>query len=152
MWCTRLTNPIYCPVLYFFNCPKLKEISVDFLCQENDSTDLTATVDGLGRSCPRLQNIHIRLSNEVVLALTASTLRFVKCFDYAIDDCIWSLVGAAYKCKSTVSVLLGLRVVLFLQCSKSCECFLLCLDQRSLMHLLLQLLQPVRSKWVYFSF
>ncbi|KAI8526098.1 hypothetical protein RHMOL_Rhmol13G0282700 [Rhododendron molle] len=31
---------------------------------------------------------------------------------------------------------------------EGCECFLLCLDQRFLMHLLLQLLQPVRSKWV----
>ncbi|KAI8530331.1 hypothetical protein RHMOL_Rhmol11G0049000 [Rhododendron molle] len=56
------------------------------------------------KSCPRLPNIHIasiRLSHDAVLALTASTLRFVKCFGYAIDACFCSLVGAAYKCKST---------------------------------------------------
>ncbi|XP_059625954.1 F-box/LRR-repeat protein 17 [Cornus florida] len=61
-----------------FNCPNLKEISLDFSRQENDSTDLASMVDGLGRSCPRLQNIHIasvRLSNAVVLALTAADLR-----------------------------------------------------------------------------
>ncbi|GFZ19749.1 RNI-like superfamily protein [Actinidia rufa] len=61
-----------------FNCPNLKEISLDFSRQENDNTDLTTMVDGLGRSCPRLQNIHIaslRLSHAVVLALTDANLR-----------------------------------------------------------------------------
>jgi len=63
-----------------FNCPNLKEISLEFSRQENDSTDLVAMVDGMGRGCPRLQNIHIssfRLSHAVVLALTAAQLRFV---------------------------------------------------------------------------
>ncbi|KAL4038601.1 hypothetical protein IC575_002223 [Cucumis melo] len=61
-----------------FNCPNLKEISLEFSRQENDSTDLVAMVDGMGRGCPRLQNIHIssfRLSHAVVLALTAAQLR-----------------------------------------------------------------------------
>ncbi|KAL6978588.1 F-box/LRR-repeat protein 17 [Sarracenia purpurea var. burkii] len=61
-----------------FNCPSLKEISLDFSRQENDNTNLTTMVDCLGRSCPRLQNIHIasiRLSHAVVLALTAANLR-----------------------------------------------------------------------------
>ena len=61
-----------------FNCPNLKEISSEFSCQENDSSDLVAMVDGMGRGCPRLQNIHIssfRLSHAVVLALTAAQLR-----------------------------------------------------------------------------
>ncbi|KAF5738890.1 F-box/LRR-repeat protein 17 [Tripterygium wilfordii] len=61
-----------------FNCPNLKEISLDFSRQENDSTDLITMVDGLGRTCPRLQNIHIasdRLSHAAVLALTAANLR-----------------------------------------------------------------------------
>ncbi|XP_062022510.1 F-box/LRR-repeat protein 17 [Rosa rugosa] len=61
-----------------FNCPNLKEISIDFSRQGNDNTDLTTMVDGLGRNCPRLQNIHIasvRLSHAVVLALTAAQLR-----------------------------------------------------------------------------
>ncbi|XP_022954395.1 F-box/LRR-repeat protein 17-like [Cucurbita moschata] len=60
-----------------FNCPNLKEISLEFSRQENDSTDLVAMVDGMGRGCPRLQNIHIssfRLSHAVVLALTAAQL------------------------------------------------------------------------------
>ncbi|KAF2314812.1 hypothetical protein GH714_036745 [Hevea brasiliensis] len=61
-----------------FNCPNLKEVSLDFSPQENDSTDLVAMVDALGRSCSRLQNIHIaavRLSHTAVLALTGANLR-----------------------------------------------------------------------------
>ncbi|XP_024982043.1 F-box/LRR-repeat protein 17 [Cynara cardunculus var. scolymus] len=61
-----------------FNCPNLNEISLDFSCQANDGTDLTAMMDGLGRSCPRLKNIHIsslQLSHSVVLSLTAANLR-----------------------------------------------------------------------------
>ncbi|KAJ1417537.1 Leucine-rich repeat domain superfamily [Sesbania bispinosa] len=61
-----------------FNCPQLREISLEFACQENDGTDLTTMIEGLGRSCLRLQNIHIastRLSHAAVLALTAAQLR-----------------------------------------------------------------------------
>ncbi|XP_015891437.3 F-box/LRR-repeat protein 17 [Ziziphus jujuba] len=61
-----------------FNCPNLKEISLEFSRQENDNTDLITMADSLGRGCPRLQNIHIascRLSHSVVLALTAAQLR-----------------------------------------------------------------------------
>ncbi|KAL0437408.1 UNVERIFIED_CONTAM: F-box/LRR-repeat protein 17 [Sesamum radiatum] len=61
-----------------FDCPKLKEISLDFSQQENDSTDITTVVDALGRSSPKLQNIHIAsvlLSHAAVLALTAANLR-----------------------------------------------------------------------------
>ncbi|KAK7393472.1 hypothetical protein VNO78_22029 [Psophocarpus tetragonolobus] len=61
-----------------FNCPQLREISLEFSCQENDSTHLPTMIEGLGRSCPRLQNIHIastRLSHSAVLALTAAQLR-----------------------------------------------------------------------------
>ncbi|XP_056175320.1 F-box/LRR-repeat protein 17-like isoform X2 [Syzygium oleosum] len=61
-----------------FNCPNLREISLEFSRNGNDCTDLIATVHGLGRSCPILQIIHIasvRLSHAVVLALTASNLR-----------------------------------------------------------------------------
>lgn len=67
-------------MLQVINCPNLKEISLDFSRQENDCTDLTAAVDVLGRSCPKLQNIHIasaRLSHNAVLALTAANLRLV---------------------------------------------------------------------------
>ncbi|KAK7336814.1 hypothetical protein VNO77_17362 [Canavalia gladiata] len=61
-----------------FKCSHLREISLGFSHQENDNTDLTAMVEGLGRSSPRLQNIHIssmRLSHATVLALTAAQLR-----------------------------------------------------------------------------
>ncbi|CAJ1902666.1 unnamed protein product [Sphenostylis stenocarpa] len=61
-----------------FNCPQLREISLKFAQQENDSTDLATMVEGLGRSCQRLQNIHIysmQLSHTTVLALTAAQLR-----------------------------------------------------------------------------
>lgn len=61
-----------------FNCPNLKELSLDFSRQENDNTDLINMVDNLGRSCPKLRNIHIasiRLSHAVVLALTSANLR-----------------------------------------------------------------------------
>lgn len=61
----------------------MKEVSLDFSWQENDSTDLTTIVNGLGISCPKLQNIHIasmRLSHAVVLALTASKLRLALLF------------------------------------------------------------------------
>lgn len=73
-------------VLFFlfyqiFNCPNLTEISLEFSRQEDDSTDLVTMVDGMGRTCTRLQNIHIaslKLSHTVVLALTAVNFRFVQ--------------------------------------------------------------------------
>ncbi|KAK7396405.1 hypothetical protein VNO78_17394 [Psophocarpus tetragonolobus] len=61
-----------------FNCPQLRELSLEFAHPESDNTDLTTMVEGLGRSCPRLQNIRIysmRLSHAAVLALTAAQLR-----------------------------------------------------------------------------
>ncbi|KAG6783850.1 hypothetical protein POTOM_009528 [Populus tomentosa] len=75
---TLWLSDLYCLSKMVFNCPNLKEISLDFSRQENDSTDLIAMVDGLGRSCPRLQNVHVasvRLSHAAVLALTAANLR-----------------------------------------------------------------------------
>ncbi|KAF6173440.1 hypothetical protein GIB67_027135 [Kingdonia uniflora] len=61
-----------------FFCPNLNEISFDFSRQEKDSTDLVALMDGLGRGCARLQNIHIssvRLSHDAVLSLTDANFR-----------------------------------------------------------------------------
>lgn len=55
------------------------EISLEFSRQEDDSTDLVTMVDGLGKTCTRLQNIHIaslKLSHTVVLALTAVNFRY----------------------------------------------------------------------------
>ncbi|CAK7346482.1 unnamed protein product [Dovyalis caffra] len=75
---TLWLSDLHCLSKMVFNCPNMKEISLDFSRQENDTTDIIAMVDGLGRSCPRLQNIHVasvRLSHAAVLALTAANLR-----------------------------------------------------------------------------
>ncbi|CAN8254566.1 unnamed protein product [Cochlearia groenlandica] len=61
-----------------FNCPNLVELSLEFSRQEDDLTDLITMVSGLGRTCIRLQNIHIaslKLSHTFVLALTAVNFR-----------------------------------------------------------------------------
>ncbi|KAM7521663.1 hypothetical protein LguiA_011565 [Lonicera macranthoides] len=87
-----------------FNCPSLKEISLVFSRQEKDSTDLTAMVDGLGRSCPRLQNIHIasvRLSHAVVLSLSAANLRGLRMLSLVlgseITDASVAAIASSYS-------------------------------------------------------
>ncbi|CAN6329751.1 unnamed protein product [Urochloa humidicola] len=60
------------------NCPNLNELSLDFPKQNNDSTDLVALMESLGRTCPNLRNMHIssvRLCNEAVFALESANLR-----------------------------------------------------------------------------
>ncbi|CAA0828051.1 F-box/LRR-repeat protein 17 [Striga hermonthica] len=86
-----------------FNCPNLKEISLDFSCQENDSTDLRTVMDGLGRSCPKLQNIHIAsilLSHDVVLALSAANLRGLRMLSLVlgsgITDASVAAIGSSF--------------------------------------------------------
>ncbi|CAH1447343.1 unnamed protein product [Lactuca virosa] len=72
-----------------FNLPNLNEISLDFSCQEKDTTDLTTMMDGLGRSCPKLQNIHIaslKLSHSVVLSLTAANLRCLRMLSFVLGS------------------------------------------------------------------
>ncbi|KAE8665418.1 F-box/LRR-repeat protein 17 [Hibiscus syriacus] len=81
-----------------FNCPNLKEISLEFSRQENDTTDLTTMVDGMGRSCPKLQNIHIaslRLSHAVVLSLTAANLRGLRMLSLVLGSDITDASVAA---------------------------------------------------------
>ncbi|KAL6623476.1 hypothetical protein ACP70R_033355 [Stipagrostis hirtigluma subsp. patula] len=59
------------------NCPNLNELSLDFT-QQNNSTDLIALMDSLGRTCPNLRNMHIssiNLCNEAVFALESANLR-----------------------------------------------------------------------------
>ncbi|XP_009367749.2 F-box/LRR-repeat protein 17 [Pyrus x bretschneideri] len=87
-----------------FNCPNLKEISVDFSHEENDNTDLVTMADVLARNCPRLQNIHIasiRLSNTVVLALTAAKLRGLRMlslvFGSEITDASVAAIASSYQ-------------------------------------------------------
>ncbi|RDX63542.1 F-box/LRR-repeat protein 17, partial [Mucuna pruriens] len=86
-----------------FNCPQLREISLEFSCQENDSTDLTTMIEGLGRSCLRLQNIHIAsiwLSHSSVLALTAARLRGLRMLSLVlgseISDASVAAIASSY--------------------------------------------------------
>ncbi|GAV73435.1 PRK domain-containing protein/F-box-like domain-containing protein [Cephalotus follicularis] len=87
-----------------FSCPNLKEISLEFYRQENDSTDLTSMVDGLGISCPRLQNVHIasvHLSHAVVLALAAANLRGLRMLSLVlgseITDASVAAIASSYS-------------------------------------------------------
>ncbi|XP_021898040.1 F-box/LRR-repeat protein 17 [Carica papaya] len=86
------------------NCPNLKEVSLDFSCQENDTTDLTTMVEGLGRNCPRLKNIHIasvRLSHASVLALTDANLRGLRMLSLVlgseITDASVAAISSSYS-------------------------------------------------------
>ncbi|KAD6120105.1 hypothetical protein E3N88_11376 [Mikania micrantha] len=92
-----------------FNIPNLNEISLDFSRQENDSTDLTSMMDGLGRTCPRLQNIHIaslQLSHSVVLSLTAANLRGLRMLSLVLGPEITDAsVVALSKCYSNLELL-----------------------------------------------
>jgi hypothetical protein len=69
--------------LQAINCSNLNELSLGFPKQNNDSTDLIALVDGLGRTCQNLRNMHIssiHLCNEAVFALESANLRYVSHF------------------------------------------------------------------------
>ncbi|KAE8800040.1 F-box/LRR-repeat protein 17-like [Hordeum vulgare] len=60
------------------SCPNMSELSLCFTQQSTDCTDLVSLMDGLGRSCPNLRNLHIssiQLSNEAVSALEGANLR-----------------------------------------------------------------------------
>ncbi|MCD7463106.1 F-box/LRR-repeat protein 17 [Datura stramonium] len=101
---TLCLSDLFCHSKMVFNCPNLKEISLDFSRQENDNTDLSAMVDGLGRSCPRLQNIHVasvRLTHAVVLALTAANLRGLRMLSLVlgseITDASVAAIASSYS-------------------------------------------------------
>ncbi|KAJ8899503.1 hypothetical protein K2173_018477 [Erythroxylum novogranatense] len=87
-----------------FNCPNLREVSLDFSRQENDSTDLTAMFESLGRNCVKLQNIHIasdRLSHAAVLALTFANLRGLRALSLVlgteITDASVAAIASSYS-------------------------------------------------------
>ncbi|XP_077239023.1 F-box/LRR-repeat protein 17-like isoform X2 [Tasmannia lanceolata] len=88
---TLWLSDLYSISKMIINCPNLKEISLDFSRKENDSTDLITMVDGLGRSCPNLRNMHIasiRLSHAVVLALTSANLRGLRMLSLVLGSAI----------------------------------------------------------------
>ncbi|XP_076913347.1 F-box/LRR-repeat protein 17-like [Bidens hawaiensis] len=92
-----------------FNVPNLNEVSLDFSRQENDSTDLASMIDVLGRTCPKLQNIHIaslQLSHSAVLSLTAANLRGLRMLSLVLGSEITDAsVAAISKCYSNLELL-----------------------------------------------
>ncbi|XP_047977675.1 F-box/LRR-repeat protein 17-like [Salvia hispanica] len=94
-----------------FNCPSLKEISLEFSRLESDSTDLTSVMDGLGRSCPKLQNIHIAsvlLSHDAILALSSASLRGLRMLSLVLGSGITDASVAAIAASFTKLELLDL--------------------------------------------
>ncbi|KAL6893524.1 hypothetical protein ACP4OV_007622 [Aristida adscensionis] len=82
------------------NCPNMSELSLCFAQQSNDCTDLVTLMDGLGRTCPNLKNLHIssnELSNEAVFALEGANLRGLSMLSLILgskitDDAVASIV------------------------------------------------------------
>ncbi|KAM3355891.1 hypothetical protein P3S68_022605 [Capsicum galapagoense] len=104
-------SDLFCHSKMVLHCPNLKEISLNFSRQENDSTDLTAMVEGLGRSCPRLQNIHVasvRQTHAVVLALTAANLRGLRMLSLVLGSEITDASVAAIASSYSMLELLDL--------------------------------------------
>jgi hypothetical protein len=61
------------------NCPNMNELSLCFTQKSDNCTDLVTLMDGLGRTCPNLNKLHIssnKLSNEAVSALESANLRY----------------------------------------------------------------------------
>ncbi|XP_068635113.1 F-box/LRR-repeat protein 17-like [Aristolochia californica] len=93
------------------NCPKLKELSLEFSCLENDSTDLVMMVNSFGRTCPRLRNMHIasvRLSHDVVLSLAQTNLRDLRMLSLVLGTEITDASVAAIASSYTNLELLDL--------------------------------------------
>ncbi|XP_008786093.2 F-box/LRR-repeat protein 17-like [Phoenix dactylifera] len=91
-------SDLYCISKMVINCPNLKELSFDFTRQENDSTVLVSMMDSLGRTCPRLRNVHIasiRLCNEAVLALASANLRGLRMLSLVLGSKITDAAVAA---------------------------------------------------------
>ncbi|XP_020092021.1 F-box/LRR-repeat protein 17 [Ananas comosus] len=104
-------SDLYCLSKSVINCPNLKEISLDFARQENDSTDLVIMMDSLGRTCPRLRNIHIasiRLCNEAVIALTSANLRGLRMLSLVLGSGITDASVAAIVSSFAILELLDL--------------------------------------------
>ncbi|XP_057517592.1 F-box/LRR-repeat protein 17 [Amaranthus tricolor] len=81
-----------------FNCPNMKEVSLNFSHQENDTTDITNMMDNLGKFCPKLQNIHVastKLSHDTVLALSAANLRGLRMLSLVLGSGITDASVAA---------------------------------------------------------
>ncbi|XP_074316147.1 F-box/LRR-repeat protein 17-like [Silene latifolia] len=84
------------------NCPNLKEVSLNFSRQENDTTDFTSVAENLGRFCPKLQSIHLAstsISHSTVLALSSANLKGLKMLSLVLGSGIndASVAAIAYS-------------------------------------------------------
>ncbi|XP_064961843.1 F-box/LRR-repeat protein 17-like isoform X2 [Musa acuminata AAA Group] len=106
---TLWLSNLYCISKMVFKCPNLREISLDFTRQENDSTDLVTMMENLGSSCPRLTNIHIasiQLCNEAVLALTSANLRCLRMLSLVLGSRITdAAVTSIVSCYTSLELL-----------------------------------------------
>ncbi|KAJ0974054.1 hypothetical protein J5N97_016019 [Dioscorea zingiberensis] len=106
---TLWLSDLHCMSKMVINCPNLKELSLDFTRQENDSTDFISMMDSLGRTCPRLRNLHvssIKLSNEAVLALTSAGLRGLRMLSLVLGSKITDAsVAAIVSCYASLEML-----------------------------------------------
>ncbi|VFQ91214.1 unnamed protein product [Cuscuta campestris] len=101
---TLWLSELRCLSKMVFNCPNLKEISLDFSREGKDTTDLSTMVEGLGRCCPRLENIHIastRISHAVVLSLTEASLSCLRMLSLVlgseITDASVAAIASSYS-------------------------------------------------------
>ena len=62
------------------DCPSFIKLSLTFVPDEEDTTDLSNMLENLGQSCPRLSKLHVsssRLNHSVVLALASANFRYL---------------------------------------------------------------------------
>eukprot|EP01018_Ginkgo_biloba_P003831 Gb_31219 [translate_table: standard] len=87
------------------NCPVLTELSLDFVPQADDSTDLCNMIEKLGQSCPRLSKLHVaspRLNHFAVLALASANFRFLFMLSFTFgseitDDSVAAVATSCYN-------------------------------------------------------
>ncbi|KAL9239714.1 hypothetical protein vseg_014009 [Gypsophila vaccaria] len=93
------------------NCPNLREVSLSFALQDNDSTNVTSLADNLGRYCPRLQSIHIastKILHSTVLALSSANLKGLRMLSLIMGSGITDASVAAIAYNFTKLELLDL--------------------------------------------
>lgn len=82
--------------LQVMNCPNMSELSLCFTEHSSDCTNLITLMDGLGRTCPNLEKMHIsskQLSNEAVCALENANLRYLSALLFPLQPSFWSNVA-----------------------------------------------------------
>ncbi|XP_074317786.1 F-box/LRR-repeat protein 17 [Silene latifolia] len=133
------------------NCPNLREVSLNFVRQEDDGTDITTLVDNLGRYCPRLQNLHIastKISHSTVLALSGANLKGLRMLSLVLGSGITDASVAAIAYSFTKLELLDLSGSSISDSGLGIICNVL---SRTLTRLLLALCPNVTSSGIQFA-